>query len=63
MGETRITISGTLPLSTLDSLFESAYVVSRRGRIPGWDRAAEDLTGHPATVVEGSRCNDSTSFM
>jgi hypothetical protein len=40
MEETRITDSGALPLSTLDSLFESAYVVSRQGRIPGWNKDA-----------------------
>jgi hypothetical protein len=59
MEETRITVSGMLPLSALDSLFESAYVVSRQGRIPGWNRDAEDLAGYPASVVEGSRCGDS----
>lgn len=48
MEGTRITDCGALPLSALDSLIESAYVVSMQGRIPGMNKAAEDLTtGYP----------------
>lgn len=42
----------------LDGLSEGVYFVDRERRITYWNRAAERITGRPASEVLGRRCRD-----
>jgi PAS domain S-box-containing protein len=45
-------------VGVLESVADGVFLVDRRGRIRLWNRAAETITGLPASAVEGKRLAD-----